>query len=148
MDLTVKLCKRCTGIFATESDRCTECRRYEFRRDLLTVYADGEYTEEYKDYVRNYVHSSQLRQEVDRAVERKVQEATESARTEARHVTMMNSLQGIDESNKEIVRALDTVNTNLQSVTTNLQSVTELLKRSMESRDEGMDAEWSIVKDH
>ena len=73
------------------------------------------------------------------------------AQADARHTTMMNGLQGVDESiklmcqsivesNRGIERALDNVNANLQSVT-------ELLKRSAESRNENADAEWSLVQD-
>ena len=154
MSLTFKICTECTRLYFDKRERCYSCTPGGCK--LTTVLCDGKYSAEgYSEWMKlkTSIYTGDSDQYTGHA-SRTMHHVASEAQADARHTTMMtslNKLDGVDdsiklmcqtllESNRGIERALDNVNANLQNVT-------ELLKRSAESRNESTDAEWSLVQD-
>ena len=154
MSLTFKICTYCSRFYFDKRERCYSCTPGGC--ELTTVLCDGKYsTEGYSEWMKKSssyaANNTQYNDQYKGHASRMMHHAFSEAQADARHTTMMNGLQGVDnsiklmcqtllESNRGIERALDNVNANLQNVT-------ELLKRSAESRNESTDAEWSLIQD-
>ena len=151
MSLTFKICTYCSRFYFDKRERCYSCTPGGC--ELTTLICDGKYsTEGVSEWMKMFSINARNNDQYKGHTSRMILQSVSEAQADARHATMMNGLQGVDnsiklmcqtllESNRGIERALDNVNANLQSVT-------ELLKRSAESRNENADAEWSLVQDN